>query len=868
MPHNTIKLKPGVETTTTLALNEVAYSKSQLIRFLPERNLLGLAQKLGGWQTYISAAISSKIRALKGWSDLNSNNLLAIGAESSLSVSINGSSPPQNITPQLTNTDTTPNFVTSSTTNSNIVTFYDSNISATTLDYVNFTTPVSVGGFILNGPYALYTASGSQYGIVPGGNATTTVGQATFTGSISGTTLTASSVTGTIALYQTVTGTGVVPGTQIIAFVGGSGGAGTYTVNMDKTVSSTAMTSSGGVSYTFSSTANSGIITGFLPNNTFAPNDTVYVSTPTTIGSLDAGYFTTGRIYVILTVGTTTWTSIGAANNNIGTAFIATGAGSGTGKALYVPVNNVTGGSFVIGTRYIITYVGSTNFTLIGAASNTVGVVFTATGVGTGSGTATYVPTSNTTLSGDYVIINTPTTNPSLTAGQFTFAATTSGSITVGPTPINDGKIDTNWYITNGPQQVSSGFGVGGFGVGGYGVGTSQSQSSGTEITATDWTLDNFGQDLVACPAGGPIYYWNPSGQLQQAQYVGGNAPVVNSGIFVAMPERQVIAYGSSFTLAPDPMLVRWSDVEDFTVWNATVTNQAGSYRIPTGSKIVAGIQGPQQGLIWTDLDLWAMQYIGAPLVYGFNKIGSNCGAVSRHCIGQFNGAIYWMSQKQFFMSMGSGPQSIPCPIWDVIFQNINTSYLNKVACGVNSQFNEITWYYPSASSTENDSYVKYNTVLQQWDYGSLGRTAWIDQSVLGSPIGAGSDNYLYQHEMGNDAAYNGNNGQPMLSSFQTGYFQLNEADNLIFIDQIWPDMKWGTYSGSQNATVQITFYVTNYPGDTPTQYGPYTMTQATEYISVRIRARLMSISVSSTDTGTFWRLGAIRYRYQQDGRF
>jgi len=107
-----------------------------------------------------------------------------------------------------------------------------------------------------------------------------------------------------------------------------------------------------------------------------------------------------------------------------------------------------------------------------------------------------------------------------------------------------------------------------------------------------------------------------------------------------------------------------------------------------------------------------------------------------------------------------------------------------------------------------------------------------------------------------------------MLSSFQTGYFELNEADNLIFIDQIWPDMKWGTYSGNPNATVQITFYVTNYPGDTPVAYGPYTMTQATEYISVRIRARLMAFNISSNDVGTFWRLGAIRYRYQIDGRF
>jgi len=330
------------------------------------------------------------------------------------------------------------------------------------------------------------------------------------------------------------------------------------------------------------------------------------------------------------------------------------------------------------------------------------------------------------------------------------------------------------------------------------------------------------------------------------------------------MPERQIVAWGSSFTLSADPLSIRYSDVGNIQSWTATSLNQAGSYRIPTGSKIVVCIQGPQQGLIWTDLDVWAMQYVGPPNVYGFNKIGTNCGAVSRHCVGTMNGVIYWMSQKQFFMMAGSGPVSIQCPVWDVIFQNINTNYYSKVTCAVNSQFNEVTWYYPSASSTENDSYVKYNIVLQQWDYGSLGRTAWIDQSVLGPPIGAGSDQYIYQHEIGNDAG----SGNAMLTTAQTGYFQLNEADNMVFVDQIWPDMKWGTYSGNQNATVNITFLGTNYPGDTPVTYGPYTMTQSTEYISVRIRARLMAIQISSNDVGTFWRLGAIRYRYQIDGKF
>jgi len=755
MPHNTIKLKPGVETNTTPALNEAAYSSSQLVRFLPERNGYGLAQKLGGWIAYYTSAINSKIRALKGWADLNAINHLGIGAESSLDVLTGGNL--INITPQTTVTNSTPNFT--ATNGSNVIQVVDYGLIASTLDYVDYVTPVAVGGLILNGPYPVYSSS---------------VAVTAATSTASG--------TGTTATITFPAQSAAPPVGSIISISGVTPSA--YNGNWVVTASST-------TSVSFASTATgSQTVSGTIQ---YGANYSILAS-----NNAFASPYTSGVSYYFTTTSGSQIVTVTLANH-----------GYGVGNQFYIGVPTAVGGI---------------------------------------------------TLSGLYTVSSVTSTN------VFTFSAqntATSGASAY----INNGKIQSTFYIALGPQPAGTGFGVGGYGTGGFGVGTTQPSVPGTPITTTDWTLDNFGQDLIACPAGGAIYYWDPSGQLQTAQIVGGNAPLVNSGIFVAMPERQVIAYGSSFTLSPDPLLIRWSDIGDFTQWNATPTNQAGSYRIPTGSKIVAGIQGPQQGLLWTDLDLWAMQYIGPPFVYGFNKIGSNCGAISRHCTGQLNGAIYWMSQKQFFMSMGSGPQSIPCPVWDVIFQNINTSYLYKVACGVNSQFNEITWYYPSASSTENDSYVKYNTVLQQWDFGTLGRTAWIDQSVLGPPIGAGSDNYLYQHEVGNDAA-NGNQTTAMLSSFQTGYFELNEADNLIFIDQIWPDMKWGTYSGNPNATVQITFYVTNYPGDTPVAYGPYTMTQATEYISVRIRARLMAFNISSNDVGTFWRLGAIRYRYQIDGRF
>ena len=747
MPFGTIKLKPGVDTNVTPTLNEAAYSSSQLIRFLPERNGFGLAQKLGGWVAYYNSAIGSAIRALNGWADLNAINHLGIGAESSLNV-LTGNNL-VNITPQNSVTNTAPVF--STTSGSKVVNVTDSNITASVLDYVDYITPVSVGGIVLSGPYQLLTAAGTTYSITAASAAT--------------------------------------------------------------------------------STANT--------------------STNTTAGS-----FVVGNTYQIVTVGTTDYTLIGASANTVGVIFNATGVGTGTGtaKLVGVPAFQTTNGQSTV-TCYLDNHGYSIGSTFYVGVSTTVGGV---------------------TLFGLYTILTVPS------ASSFTFAAANTATSSAGPTAINSGNVQSNFYIAIGPQPTGTGFGVGGFGTGGFGVGSTQPSVPGTAITATDWTLDNFGSYLVACPAGGAIYYYDPNGQLQNAQIVGGSGPLVNSGIFVAMPQRQIVAYGSSFNLQADPMLVRWCDVGDFTNWIASSTNQAGSYRIPTGSKIVAGIQGPQQGLLWTDLDLWAMQYVGTPFVYSFNKIGSNCGAVSRHCVGQLNGAVYWMSQRQFFMSMGSGPQPIPCPIFDVIFQNINKDYISKVACGVNSQYNEITWYYPSASATENDSYVKYNTQTQQWDFGTLSRTAWIDQSVLGPPIGAGGDTYIYQHEVGNDAA-SGTSTTAMLSSFQTGYFQLAEGENLVFVDQIWPDMKWGTYSGNQNATVYLTIYYTNYATDTATSPSTsyysgspsntvssvtFPMTQSTEYISCRIRARFMAFSLSSQDVGTFWRLGGVKYRFQVDGKF
>ncbi len=202
----------------------------------------------------------------------------------------------------------------------------------------------------------------------------------------------------------------------------------------------------------------------------------------------------------------------------------------------------------------------------------------------------------------------------------------------------------------------------------------------------------------------------------------------------------------------------------------------------------------------------------------------------------------------------------IPCTVWDFIFQNINTANAWKVRCAPNSVFNEVTWFFPSTNSTENDSYVKYNVIENTWDCGLMNRTAWMDISVVGNPMGTDSGGFLYQHETG---VLTPGAGAP---SFTSGWWAITEGNDLAFVDYVIPDFRWGFYGAAQSTAIDLTFYSADYPGDVPTVHGPYTITQATEYITPRIRGRLMSIS-ATTQTPGFWRLGRLRYRYALSGR-
>lgn len=470
------------------------------------------------------------------------------------------------------------------------------------------------------------------------------------------------------------------------------------------------------------------------------------------------------------------------------------------------------------------------------------------------------------TTVGGVTIQGTYTVTEVSSADAFRIAINAAASSTANG-DMNAGDCQIAYYITLGPGTASTGYGIGTYGSGGYGTGTSPTAQTGTPIAASDWSLDNWGEINLSCPASGGLYYWRPNGGFENA-YLIYQAPLLNGGMFVSMPERILVAWGCSETLPigidQDPLLISWSDQEDFFNWTVTTTSQAGSYRIPVGSRIVGALQGPRKNFIWTDLDLWSMDYIGPPLVYGFNKIGSSCGLASRHAATQLAGNIYWMGQSNFFALSGGGVVPLPCPVWDVVFQDLDRDNIEKVRAGGNTDFHEVWWHFPRASTGtgENDFYVKLNTLTGVWDYGPLERSAWIDRSVLGGPIAATPGGLLLQHEDGFDA-----NNAPINAWFETGDYALSEGEDIIFVDWLQPDMKWGPFNGDQDASIQITIKSRMYPGDSPVVHGPYTVTQSTQFINPRVRGRLISMRIESNDVGSFWRMGGIRYRWAPDGR-
>lgn len=441
----------------------------------------------------------------------------------------------------------------------------------------------------------------------------------------------------------------------------------------------------------------------------------------------------------------------------------------------------------------------------------------------------------------------------------------------------NGGNTQLQYLIHSGSNNTFTstfiGFGSGTFGSGTYG-GSSTGATSITTILRY-WSLSNFGQNLVANYNGSPLYIWEPpystgnvAIELNGTNFPGAADPPKSVNFhFESTATQQIICLGvnTPSTSNFDPNLVRWCDAGDFTDWTATSTNQAGSFRIPSGSKLVGGIATANFNIIWTDVDMWLMTYIGAEFVWSFTKIADAVDIIGPQAMGVYQNMVMWPSNDGFFMWNGGGVIKIPCPVWDKFWLNLNRQQIYKVNCQVNSWFGDVSWAFQSASGSEVDSRVTYHISENVWSYDDTptltARTCWIDDNVFGAPIGADLNSLLQQAETGNDA-----DGTPLPSSITSGWFAISETDYATYIERLIGDLI--VTGGTQQ--VFVTIQTQNWPTGPITTYGPFPWVSGgtgPPFSMVHARGKLARITIASTDLGVFWRLGRIRFLEQPAGR-
>ena len=462
-------------------------------------------------------------------------------------------------------------------------------------------------------------------------------------------------------------------------------------------------------------------------------------------------------------------------------------------------------------------------------------------------------------------------------ANSYTITATaTANSSDTG----NGGSSVVGKYqINTGLDSSASGSG---WGAGVWGRGT---WSSPADVTVPGaqlrlWSMDNFGEDLIANVRGGGIYYWNTSSgtgtrAVDIASLSGNNQPEVANIVLVSERDRHVIAFGCDPQGDPgnqDPLIIRFSDQESFTDWEARDNNTAGELRIGTGSEIIAAVQTKQQVIVFTDRSVSALQFIGAPFTFGLTEVSTNTSIASQNAAVAFGDDVYWMGDQSFYRYDGN-VRPIPCPVEEYVFSGMNISQRAKVTAADNSKFNEVWWFYPSASSDTNDKYVIYNYVENSWYYGDLARTAWSDNAVSNLPIAASTDGYLYFHENGLD---DGSTNPPsaIKSYIESSAIDIGDGDQFMFLSRLLPDL---TFRNSTAASPLATFTVSarDFPGDSfgqtnsggAVRSATAPVEQFTEQLFFRLRGRSMSLKIESDNVGTQWRLGTPRADIRPDGR-
>jgi len=514
---------------------------------------------------------------------------------------------------------------------------------------------------------------------------------------------------------------------------------------------------------------------------------------------------------------------------------------------------------------------------------------------------------STATLNGPFTstgntIVTVAHTSHGATEGDF---VTFSGAATVGGQDLNNEYQvttvnDANSYTITHSANVSAASGAGGgsvatkyqlnigsatssysfgFGTGAWNAGTwnTPRTSSSIFLEATYWVFDTYGEDLIAMRNNGGIYKWDLSGGVATPAAVVANAPTANRFLIISS-DQHMLTFGTELTIATpgsqDNMLVRWSNQDQIDNWALSTLGEtsAGYDKVQDGSKIVAACRSRGGILVWTDTALNTLTSIGGDYVFQLSQVGSSCGAISAFCFAEVNGVTYWMSQTAFYMFDGS-VKKLDCSVQDFVFGNVSPSAQVQTYCGLNVDFNEVTWFYPSEGSDYLDKSVTYNYLEKVWHTNAgFARTAWTDRGVFANPYAAdystsllgtnetvlgltAGSSYIFVHEDGVNA-----DGAAMDTYITSGDIDIEDGEQVYHVSRVIPDFK--VLAG--NADVTTTF--ANYPASTNTRTFASTISSSSKFFSVRGRGRQANIKIASNAADADWRFGTIRYDLKPDG--
>ena len=472
-------------------------------------------------------------------------------------------------------------------------------------------------------------------------------------------------------------------------------------------------------------------------------------------------------------------------------------------------------------------------------------------------------------LNQEYQITAVPTVN----TYEFTAKDTSGSTVTANSSDTGNGGSSTvgAYQINTGLNNFleGTGWGAGAWGMSACGSASSISAAGQLRL----FSQDNFGEDLLFNARGGGIFFWDESSgtgarAVNITSLSGSNQPTIALQVMVSDIDQHVIAFGVNpiGSSAIDPLFIRFSDQENATDWTPTAINTAGGIRINSGSEIIGAVQGRQEILVFTDVSLHSMRFVGAPFTFQIQTVSTDISMISPKAAVNARGSVYFMDKGGFYVYNGS-VQPLPCSVKEFVFSNINLGQAFKVFAAENNAFSEVMWFYPiGEGNTEVTNYVSYNYAEDLWSVGTLDRGAWQGVGTQNFPMATSVNNdtstanYLYYHENGFD-----DDGSAMTAFVESGDLELQEGERFMMVSRIIPDF---AFSGAtSDASISMTMKGSDFPLETPTTLSTSTITNSSTQSFIRARSRHQIVRVESSGLGYGWRLGDLRFDIRPDGR-